>query len=104
MTLGTIHGNGPDGVLSKVLGHIKDELGLPTDDGEGIEDLLEAFIELTSTTAPITETTWPSRPSTVGVPENWRSTKNRFRICSMCNVNTYNSSMSYKNTTNILDI
>ena len=51
MTLGTIHGNGPDGVLSKVLGHIKDELGLPTDDGEGIEDLWEAFIELTSTTA-----------------------------------------------------
>ena len=78
MTLGTIHGNGPDGVLSKVLGHLKDELGLPTDDGEGIEDLLEAFIELTSTTAPITETTWPFRPSTVGVPENWRSTKNRF--------------------------
>ena len=37
MTLGTIHGNGPDGVLSKVLGHLKD--GLPTDDGEGIEDL-----------------------------------------------------------------
>ena len=39
MTLGTIHGNGPDGVLSKVLGHLKDELGLPTDEGEGIEDL-----------------------------------------------------------------
>ena len=76
MTLGSIHGNGPDGVLSKVLGHIKDELGLPTDDGEGIEDLWEAFIELTSTTAPITETTWPFRPSTVGVLEN--STKNRF--------------------------
>ena len=35
MTLGSIH----DGVLSKVLGHLKDELGLPTDDGEGIEDL-----------------------------------------------------------------
>ncbi len=35
----------------KVLGHLKDELGLPTDDGEGIEDLWEAFIELTSTTA-----------------------------------------------------
>ena len=46
MTLGTIHGNGPDGVLSKVLGHLKDELGLPTDDGEGIENLWEAFIEL----------------------------------------------------------
>ena len=27
MTLGSIHGNGPDGVLSKVLGHLKDELG-----------------------------------------------------------------------------
>ena len=55
MTLGTIHGNGPDGVLSKVLGHLKDELGLPTDDGEGIEDLWQAFIELTSTAAPITD-------------------------------------------------
>ena len=39
MTLGTIHGNSPGGVLSKVLGHLKDELRLPTDDGEGIEDL-----------------------------------------------------------------
>ena len=46
MTLGTIHGNGPDGVLSKVLGHLKDELWLPTDDSEGIEDLWEAIIEL----------------------------------------------------------
>ena len=27
MTLATIHGNGPDDVLSKVLGHLKDELG-----------------------------------------------------------------------------
>ena len=92
MTLGTIHGNGLDDVLSKVLGHLKDELGLPTDDGEGIKDLWEAFIELTYTTAPIQRQPG-SRPSTVGVPENWRSTKNRFRICSMCNVNTYNSSM-----------
>ena len=46
MTLGTIHGNCPDDVLSKVLGHLKDELGLPANDGEGIEDLWEAFIEL----------------------------------------------------------
>ena len=45
-TLGTVHGNGPDGVLSQVLGHLKDELGLPADDGEGIEDLWEAIIEL----------------------------------------------------------
>ena len=51
----------------KVLGHFKDELGLPTDDGEGIEDLWEAFIELTSTTAPITETTWLSSLNS-GVP------------------------------------
>merc|ERR1711910_247385 len=45
-TLGTVHGNGPDGVLSQMLGNLKDELGLPADDGEGIEDLWEAFIEL----------------------------------------------------------
>ena len=45
-TLGTVHGNGPDCVLSEVLGHLKDELGLPANDGEGIEDLWEAFIEL----------------------------------------------------------
>merc|ERR1711936_560336 len=45
-TLGTVHSNGPDGVLSKVLGHLEDELGLPADDGEGIEDLWEAIIEL----------------------------------------------------------
>ena len=51
----------------KVLGQLKDELGLPTDDGEGIEDLWEAFIELTSTTAPITETTWLSSLNS-GVP------------------------------------
>ena len=51
----------------KVLGHLKDELGLPTDDGEGIEDLWEAFIEPTSTTAPITETTWLSSLNS-GVP------------------------------------
>ena len=96
MTLSSIHGDGPDGVLSKVLGHLKDELGLPINDGEGIEDLWEAFIEWTFTTAPITETTWPSRPSTVRVPENWHSTKNRFRICSMCNVNTHGTGRRFK--------
>merc|ERR1712055_1098109 len=45
-TLGTVHGNGPDGVLSKVLGHLEDELGLPADDSEGVEDLREAIVEL----------------------------------------------------------
>merc|ERR1719458_1586186 len=45
-TLGTVHGNGPDGVLSEVLGHLEDELGLPADDGEGVEDLWEAIVEL----------------------------------------------------------
>merc|ERR1719341_2092753 len=45
-TLGTVHGNGPDGVLSKVLGHLEDKLGLPADDGEGVEDLWEAIVEL----------------------------------------------------------
>ena len=98
MTLGTIHGNGPDDVLSKVLGHLKDELGLPTDDGEGIEDLWEAFIELTSTTAPITETTWLSSLNS-GVPRELAAGAlqriSLVGICSMCNVNTYNSSMKY---------
>ena len=45
-TLGTVHGNGPDGVLSKVLGDLQDELGLPADDSEGVEDLREAIVEL----------------------------------------------------------
>merc|ERR1719474_1855641 len=45
-TLGTVHGNGPDGVLSKVLGDLKNELGLPADDSEGVEDLREAIVEL----------------------------------------------------------
>merc|ERR1719361_3381732 len=45
-TLGTVHGNGPDGVLSQVLGNLKDELGLPADDGESVEDFWEAIIEL----------------------------------------------------------
>ena len=45
-TLGTVHGNGPDGVLSQVLGNLKDELGLPADDGESVEDLWEAIVEL----------------------------------------------------------
>ena len=104
MTLGSIHGNGPDGVLSKVLGHLKDELGLPTDDGEGIEDLWEAFIELTSTTAPITETTWLSSLNSAKWGSQRTGALQRISlvgICSMCNVNTYNS---YRNTTNILDI
>merc|ERR1711997_1153412 len=45
-TLGTVHGNGPDCVLSEVLGHLKDELGLPANDGESVEDLWEAIVEL----------------------------------------------------------
>merc|ERR1740123_2985867 len=45
-TLGTVHGNGPDGVLSEVLGDLQDELGLPADDGEGVEDLREPIVEL----------------------------------------------------------
>merc|ERR1719350_2453074 len=45
-TLSTVHGNGPDGVLSKVLGDLQDELGLPADDSEGVEDLREAIVEL----------------------------------------------------------
>merc|ERR1719328_940247 len=45
-TLSTVHGNGPDGVLSKVLGDLQDELGLPADDSKGVEDLREAIVEL----------------------------------------------------------
>merc|ERR1711884_334056 len=45
-TLSTVHGNRPDGVLSKVLGDLQDELGLPADDSEGVEDLREAIVEL----------------------------------------------------------
>merc|ERR1719270_2339941 len=45
-TLSTVHGNGPDGVLSKALGDLQDELGLPADDSKGVEDLREAIVEL----------------------------------------------------------
>merc|ERR1711872_825452 len=33
-------------VFSKVLGDLQDELGLPADDSEGVEDLREAIVEL----------------------------------------------------------
>merc|ERR1712142_443736 len=38
-SLGTVHGNGPDSVLSQVLGNLEDELGLPVLHDESIEDL-----------------------------------------------------------------
>ena len=51
--LGTVHGKGPDSVLSEVLGHLKDKLYFHQGQGQGVENLL------TSTTAPMTDTTWP---------------------------------------------
>ena len=51
--LGTVHGKGPDSVLSEVLGHLKDELCFHQGQGQGVENLL------TSTTAPMTDNTWP---------------------------------------------
>merc|ERR1719423_488704 len=45
-TLGTVHGDGSDGVLSQMLGDLQDELGLTVLDLEGIENLWESFIEL----------------------------------------------------------
>merc|ERR1712141_970685 len=45
-TLGTVHGNGSDGVLSQVLGNLQDELGCPVLDLESVEDLREAIFEL----------------------------------------------------------
>merc|ERR1739844_611711 len=45
-TLGTVHGDGSDGVLSQVLGNLQDELGCPVLDLESVEDLREAIFEL----------------------------------------------------------
>merc|ERR1719449_195556 len=45
-TLSTVHGNGPDGVLSQMLGDLQDELGGPVLDLEGVEDLGKSIIEL----------------------------------------------------------
>ena len=44
--LRAVHGDGPDGVLPQVLGHLEDQLGLPLLDDEGVEDLGEALLEL----------------------------------------------------------
>merc|ERR1739844_291380 len=45
-TLGTVHGNGSDGVLSKVLGDLQDELGGPVLNLESVEDLRESIFKL----------------------------------------------------------
>merc|ERR1719410_148788 len=45
-TLSTVHGNGPDGVLSQVLGDLQDELGGPVLDLEGVKDLWKSIIKL----------------------------------------------------------
>ena len=84
-----MHSNGPDCVPFKVLDHLKDELGLPAD-GEGIEDLWEAFIELDVHNG--TNTLQCNDGDNLalvslnirGHRENWRSTNNRFsrHICT----------------------
>ena len=45
-TLGTVHGDGTDGVLSQVLGHLQDQLGLAVLDNEGVEDFGQALVKL----------------------------------------------------------
>merc|ERR1739844_670593 len=45
-TLGTVHGNGSDGVLSQVLGNLQDKLGCPVLDLQSVEDLGETIFEL----------------------------------------------------------
>merc|ERR1719449_410474 len=45
-TLGTVHSNGPDGILSKVLGDLQDELGGPVLDLEGVKNLWKSILEL----------------------------------------------------------
>merc|ERR1711892_106561 len=45
-TFGTVHGNGPDGVLSQVLGDLQDKLGDPVLNNEGVEDLRKSIFKL----------------------------------------------------------
>ena len=45
-TLGTVHSNSPDGVLSQVLGDLQDELGGPVLDLKGVKNLWKSILEL----------------------------------------------------------
>merc|ERR1719318_2111541 len=45
-TLGTVHGDGPDGVLPQVLGNLQDELGGPVLDNKSVEDLRKSIFKL----------------------------------------------------------
>ena len=45
-SLGTVHCDGPDGVLSQVLGDLEDEARLPARHVQGVEDLGQALVEL----------------------------------------------------------
>ena len=42
----TVHGDGPDGVLAEVLGHLQDELGLPVLHAQRVQDLRQTVLEL----------------------------------------------------------
>merc|ERR1711955_157317 len=45
-TLGTVHSNGPDSVLSQMLGNLQDELRLSVVDNESVKNLGKAILEL----------------------------------------------------------
>jgi len=45
-TIGRLHGNGADGILSQVLGHLKDETVTLTVDLERIENFGKLLVEL----------------------------------------------------------
>merc|ERR1711884_707469 len=45
-TLGTVHGNGTDSVLSQMLGNLKYKLGLAVGDSESIQDFWETLVKL----------------------------------------------------------
>merc|ERR1719284_2343293 len=45
-TLGTVHSDGSDGVLSQVLSDLQDELGRPVLHLQSVEDLGESILEL----------------------------------------------------------
>lgn len=45
-TLGTVHGDGPNGVLSEVLSDLEDKSRLTSGDVQSVQDFREAILEL----------------------------------------------------------